>query len=118
MNPLLTPSTTASHTRRRAQNSYSPPDFLSMDTPEFRPTNLASGSNANAFNASAFNPGNTSGTNYSEFSVATSSLFKNLSKSAYTFHVPKLKYDSDPRMRRDAFLTWIDILNEVFFTRP
>ena len=70
MNPMMTPTTTASHTRTPE------PDFLSMEEPENSPANLASGSNTDAFDADVFNPGNISGTNYSEFSFETSNFFK------------------------------------------
>ena len=76
------------------------------------PFGFARNNNVDARQASHLNSGNNT-TGLSSLSVSSSDLFKKLSKSAYTFDVEKLKYDANPRTRRDEFLIWVDTIKEV-----
>ena len=68
--------------------------------------------NADANISSHINSGNNA-SGFTSFTISSSDLFKKLSKSAYTFEIVKLKYESDPRTRRENFQTWIDTIKEV-----
>ena len=61
---------------------------------------FAGHTNADTNIASHLNPANNA-SGYSSLTASSSELFKKLFKSAYTFDIEKLKYESDPRQRRE-----------------
>ena len=56
-------------------------------------------------------------TNVSTNYIVSSDLFKQLSKSAKTYNVKALKYDVDPKRRKEEFLDWIEKMKEVTYTQ-